>query len=210
MGSHKGLFSNFARPYLNDADLSHRRHMGPIGMGYRASSAQMPQGYTIQAYHKGPLVLHMLRSVLRPMSGGNDQIFINVLRDFVKSHRGKNPSTEDFLVSLNKFAPGDWRFFIDQWIHGTEIPTYVWSYSVPKKPGADGKYVVDLQVSQQDVPNGWVMPLPVVFALPGGRTGSYVAAVTQPENSFQIPLSARPSKVELAPDFAVLARIKKR
>jgi hypothetical protein len=209
LGSQKGLFSKYARPFLNDADLSHRQRMGPIGLGYRASNAHMPQGYTIQAYYKGPLVLHMLRKTLEAITR-NDEIFPMILRDFVADQKGKNASTGDFLAAINRHAPGDWSFFIDQWIYGTDIPTYTWSYDLPRKANSEGQYVVDLQIKQADVSPGFVAAIPIAINFPDGRKGTFIAQVTQAENNFQIPLPARPAKLEFAPDFAVLAKIKKR
>ncbi len=210
MGSLKGAFSKFARPGLIDVDLSHQRRMGPIGLGYRASNAAMPQGYVIQAYYKGPLVLHMLRKILQAKSQGKDDLFLAALRDFVRQNQGKNASTADFQAVLERQTGMDWGFFFDQWIYGTAIPTYVWSYHIAQQPDAEGHFLVDLKIEQRDAPAGFHMPLPVVFRLADGRSGTFLVEVSAEQDSFQIPLPIRPAKLELAPDFAVLARIKKR
>jgi len=210
MGSLKGAFSKFARPGLIDVDLSHQRRMGPIGLGYRASNAAMPQGYIIQAYYKGPLVLHMLRKILQAKSQGKDDLFLAVLRDFVRQNQGKNASTADFQAVLERQTGMDWGFFFDQWIYGTTIPTYVWSYHIAQQPDAEGRFLGDLKIEQRDAPAGFHMPLPVVFKLADGRSGTFLVEVSAEQDSIQIPLPVRPSKLELAPDFAVLARIKKR
>jgi hypothetical protein len=61
-------------------------------VGFRAGTRRTPQGYMLQTYYKGALVLHMLRVLLREQSGGDD-LFVEILRDFLKTH-------ECFIVTL--------------------------------------------------------------------------------------------------------------
>jgi len=209
-GSLKGaLFSKFARPWLVGIELSDIERVGPIALGYRASTAEIPYGYTIQAYNKGPLVLHMLRRALN-LFGQGDDLFVEILRDFVKNYQGKDASTADFIATVNKIAPGDWTWFFDQWIYGTDIPTYIWSYEMPRTANAQGQWVVTLNVKQENVSPGFMMPVPVAIDLGGGRIGTFVAQVDQPEKTFTIPLPAKPRSLDFNPGFAVLARVKKR
>ncbi len=58
---------------------------------------------------------------------------------------------------------------------------------------------------------GWVwfvMPVPMRVDFGGGKTGEVLLPVRQAEETFQVPLSARPRKLELNPDNAVLARMR--
>lgn len=208
-GSLKGAFSKFGRPWLVGVDLSNIEQMGPIALGYRASTAEIPYGYFIQAYNKGPLVLHMLRRALT-LFGQGDDLFLAILRDFVKNYQGKNASTEDFIATVNKIAPGDWTWFFDQWIYGTDIPAYTWSYDMPRAANSQGQWIVTLHVKQENVSPGFMMPVPVEIDLGGGQTGTFVAQVDQPEKTFTIPLPAKPRGLKFNPDFAVLATVKKR
>jgi hypothetical protein len=208
-GSREGLFSTFARPWLVDADLDQVRRLGPICLGYRAATAEIPAGYSIQVYHKGPLVLHTLRSLLSAMGGGED-LFVAVLRDFVKTHRGGVATTDDFIAAVGRHAPGDWRWFFDQWLCGTGLPTLIWDHEVRPGPGGDGgAWQLVLRVRQEDVPPGFLSAVPVRIAF-GDRSGTYMARVDQPEVTLTVPLPERPTKVEFNPDNAVLARVKKR
>ncbi|HEV8630308.1 MAG TPA: M1 family aminopeptidase [Thermoanaerobaculia bacterium] len=202
-GSLRGAMGKFARPGLLPLNDSQRAKLGPIAVGWRASTADAPGGYFAQAYDRGAWVLHMLRVLLREKSG-NDDTFVRLLRTFVAEHRGKAASSEDFVATLGRVAPADWRWFFDQWVYGTAIPTYQWRYEVSQR---DGKPLLVLEVRQSGVPAGFRMPLPVDFG--GDRHGQVVVLVDEPEERFEIPLPAQPRRVELAPGHAVLARLDK-
>jgi len=65
-------------------------------------------------------------------------------------------------------------------------------------------------VEQSDVPPGFRMAVPVRFSFSGDRVGMALAFVDRPSKTFTFPLPERPKKVEFNPDYAVLARMKKR
>ncbi len=208
-GSIKSEFSTFARPGLSLLNRSvHAERTGPIGHGWRANTGEVPTAYFSQVYTKGALVLHMLRGLLRDMTRG-DQTFIKVLRDFIQTHQGGYPTTRDFQAVVAKHAPADWSWFFDQWVYGTAIPSYRWSYSLADAPNAQGKWVATLKVRQSDVPAGFKMPVPVVAELPGNRAGRLRVLVDQPEESFQLEFPAKPKNLIFNPNDEVLSKTKK-
>jgi len=204
-GSIKSILSKFARPGLSPLNPNERAKMGPIALGYRAQAGQVPGAYFIQSYQKGSVVLHMLRIMLRNLTKSDD-LFVQVLSDFLHTYDGKAASTEDFIASLTKTAPADWQWFFDEWVYGTAIPTYAWDWKAERGDG--GKDVLALTVRQQHVPTGFRMPVPVRIDFGGGKSGQAVVLVDKPEETFRIPLPARPKDVELNPDRAVLAIMK--
>lgn len=199
-------FNRFARPGLVDFDNDHRERLGPIGLGGRASTCEMPGGYALQAYYKGPMVLHMMRHVLRAKNG-KDDLFITILRDFVAQHRGGQASTADFQRVVEQHAGGSWDWFFDQWIYGNGIPTYTWDYSVAKTD--DGRPMLELTVEQSGVPEGFVMPVPVRVEFAGGQGGLIRVNVSKPRETFRMPLPKPAKKVVFNPDWAVLAHVSK-
>lgn len=208
-GSIKSSFSKFARPgvsLLNRSGYADR--IGPIGHGWRANTGEVPTAYTSQVYTKGSLVLHMLRGLLRDMTR-SDQTFIKVLRDFIQTHQGGYPSTRDFQAVVAKHAPADWSWFFDQWVYGTAIPSYRWSYSLADAPNAQGKWVASLKVRQSDVPAGFKMPVPVAVDLGGGRGGRLRVLVDQPEETFQLEFPEKPKSLIFNPNDEVLSKTKK-
>ncbi len=206
-GSLKTAFSRFSRPYQNLLNQQAAKRIGPIGHGLRANVADSPGAYFSLAYNKGAYVLHMLRGVLRGLSG-SDEVFFDVLRDFIADFSDAPASTEDFKAVLTRRAPADWDWFFDQWVYSADVPTYAWDYR-PEGATPDGKYRVVLRVRQTGVPAGFKMLVPVRAKFAGGRSGEMMVMIDQPEMEIPLTLPAKPKKLELNPDYAVLARMKK-
>jgi hypothetical protein len=204
-GSIKTILSKFARPGLAPLNPNERAKMGPIALGYRAQAGQVPGAYFVQTYQKGSLVLHMLRVMLRNLTKSDD-LFVKVLSDFLREYDGGSASTEEFIASLTKTAPGDWQWFFDQWVYGTAIPTYAWNWKT--EPGEGGKSVLAITVRQENVPDGFRMPVPVAIDFGGGQVGQAVVLVDERQETFRLPLPAAPKKVQLNPDHAVLAQMR--
>lgn len=200
-GSIKSGFSKFSRMDVNLANRAHGNRIGPIGQGWRANTGEVPSAYSSQVYGRGTLVLHMLRRLLREATGKDDAL-VQVMGDFLRRHQGGFATTADFEAAVAARTPGqDWSWFFDQWVQGTAIPTYRWSYT-PNDRGAL------LKVRQSDVPAGFRMPVPVRVELPDG-VREITVVVDEPEESFELDLGKRPKSLELNPGYAVLARVKR-
>ncbi|MGH9381236.1 MAG: M1 family metallopeptidase, partial [Thermoanaerobaculia bacterium] len=206
-GSLKTAFSRFSRPGQTLLNSRAAARIGPIGHGYRANVGASPGAYFSLAYNKGAYVLHMLRTILRGVTG-SDETFFTILRDFVATYQGKAASTEDFQQIVTRHAPADWSWFFDQWVYGAEIPTYEWDWKTGGKT-ADGKTEIVLRVRQRDVPAGFRMLVPVRVELPGGQSGEMPVMIDEPEKEVTIALPAPPKTVEFNPGHAVLAKVKR-
>ena len=206
LGSLANSFSKFARPWAIVVSPADRRFVGPIAAGYRASTARVPGASITQTYDKGALVLHMLRALLSGVSQKGD-VFRAVMRDFLKQYSGKDASTADFQRVVEEHVRGDWQTFFDTWVYGTVIPTYTWSWTCPRTPGADGRYDLVVTVRQSDVPPGFkaLVPISVEF---GDRAGTVFIPVDEPEKTAHISLPAPAKKVVFDPRHAVVARVK--
>ncbi len=107
-------------------------------------------------------VLHMLRSIMNDPTTG-DQPFIAMMRDFVKTHFNKNASTESFKRVVEKHMTknmdfdgnGKMDWFFDQWVYGTEVPSYRLDYSLT--PQSDGKWLLKGAVAQSGVSDNFKM-----------------------------------------------------
>lgn len=207
-GSIKSGFSKFTRMGVNLQNRAYGDRIGPIGHGWRANTGELPTAYSSQVYAKGALVLHMLRGLLRDETG-SDQAFIDILRDFVRTHRGGLASTQDFEAAVARRAPGDWSWFFDEWVRGTSIPAYRWSYTVAGSLDAGGKYVAALKVRQSDVPPGFRMSVPVAVELAGGKTERRRVMVDEAEETFTLAFPEKPRAVTFNPDLEVLAKIRR-
>ena len=205
-GNMGGGFSKFNRPWLVEFNPSARARIGPIGVGYRAATAEVPAGYEIQAYFKGPLVLHMLRTMLR-FKTGHDDAFIKILRDFIKDYSGKDASTADFQKEVEKIAPGDWSFFFNSWIYDSAIPTIRWSYKL--EPTATGGSKISVTVKRSGVGDDFVMVAPVRIEFDGNRAGMFYILINKNEQTVTHELSSTPRNVVFAPDHSLLANIRR-
>lgn len=206
-GNLAGGFSKFNRPDLIEMHAPDRKRLGPIGHGYRASTVEIPAGYTIQAYYKGPLVVHMLRTLLGYRTG-NDEMFIKIMRDFLREHDGRAASTEDFRRVLERNLNGaDMGWFFNSWIYGAEIPSYTWSYSV--KPEADA-FLLTIDVERRDVSDDFQIIIPVQVEFDGGKVGYLYFSSKNAKDSLTRKIASRPKNVVFGPNSSLLATIKRK
>ena len=185
---------------------------GPIWMGYRLSTRRSPRAYSRLVYAKGGYVLHMLRQLMVDPKTG-DQGFREMMHDFVKSHYNKAASTESFkqvvekhmTPAMNLDGNGRMDWFFDQWVYGTEVPSYQFQYKLT--PKADGKALLEGSLTQSGVSDNFKMAVPIYLDF-GGRLvnlGGFrpVGNVTVP---FQIELPRKPARVLINAFDDVLAR----
>jgi hypothetical protein len=200
-GNLSGGMSKFARPWLIERNIAERNRLGPIAHGRRAATRDMPFGYTIQSYHKGPLVLHMLRMLLLYKTS-SDAAFIGVLRDFAQEHQGKPATTEDFRRILERNTKGDWGWFFDSWIYGAELPTYRWKYSVKDND-------LTLDVARSEVGEGFTTVIPVRVDFEKASSMVFYIVSNKEKQTVTHKLPAKPKSVTFAPDYSLLATIRR-
>jgi aminopeptidase N len=108
-------------------------------------------------YAKGAYVIHMLRLTMRESGPNPDANFIAMMKDFVTSWAGKNPSTRDFqtvverhvVPNMNGTGDGKMDWFFHQWVYGTEIPRYREKLEVAR--AGEGQYRITGTVAQEGV-----------------------------------------------------------
>ncbi|HYT05640.1 MAG TPA: M1 family aminopeptidase [Gemmatimonadales bacterium] len=183
-----------------------RNDAPPIGLGWRVAQTDTPRDYPLVIYQKGAWVLHMLRNLMIDLPTMREDAFTVMMQDFYQQYRGRHASTQDFqkVVEHHLGFPMDW--FFDEWINGTAIPTYILSWRA--EPAEGGHYQVQLRVRQEDVPNDFVMPVPLQIEFAGG--GHAIVRVTVrgalTERTLDVP--AEPKRLELNPLESVLAHVK--
>jgi aminopeptidase N len=141
---------------------------GPITEGFRLSTWRDPQAYAVVVYDKGAYVLHMLRmAMMDPRKPNADEAFIEMMKDYVSTYAGKNPSTDDFQRIVEKHATpklrltkdGKLDWFFGQWVHGTAIPRL--TAKLDAQPAASGKYHISGTITQSEVPDNFAVMVPV-------------------------------------------------
>jgi len=130
---------------------------GPISQGVRLATSRSPGAYEAMVYAKGAYVFHMLRMLMRGEGSNPDEAFIALMKDYVASFSGKNPSTRDFqtvverhmIPNMNATGDGKMDWFFRQWVTGMEIPRLREKLEVSSKGG--NEYRISGTVSQEGV-----------------------------------------------------------
>jgi hypothetical protein len=187
---------------------------GPIWLGERLTSSLNPSGYNNIVYKKSCWVIHMLRKLMADPETGSDDRFFTLLRAFVKTYDGQNPSTEDFLKETDRFMTpqmdldGNHRldWFFEDWVYGTGIPVYKLQYKVRRL--ASNLYTVEGRIEQDGVPDNFEMLVPVV-AVRGRDRRNLLGhvAVSSSGGRFHFTTRFKPSRVEIDEDD-LLAEVK--
>jgi len=180
--------------------------VGPIWLGIRLNSSKS-EDYGNLIYEKGAFVLHMLRNLMMDYDKTSDDRFQKMMADFVETYRGKNAATEDFKTMVEKHVGEDMDWFFNEWVYGVEIPIYVFSYTTEKT--AEGKYVVQCKINQENVSKDFKMWVPVLLDFGADQYAVLRLWVDKPDNSFELPKAPMmPKKVTLNPFHAVLCEVK--
>jgi hypothetical protein len=187
--------------------------VGPVTQGYRLNSAKTGSIARSMIYPKGAYILHMIRMMMYDRKGGGDARFQVMMKDFLASHPNQDISTEDFkhavekhilpTMDIDKNGKMDW--FFDEWVYGTEMPSYKLTYSLTSS--ADGKTVLNGKVEQTGVSKDFVMIVPLYLDF--GKGWVYLGTTTMVGNTStdlkNIGLPAEPKKVAVAALDDVLA-----
>ncbi|HMD86849.1 MAG TPA: M1 family aminopeptidase [Terriglobia bacterium] len=178
--------------------------VGPLYLNFQLNAKLEPQN-SFMIYAKGAYVLEMLRLLMEdPKQRDPNQRFIDMMHDFVTTYANRNASTTDFqrLVEKHMGEPMDW--FFNEYVYGTEIPTYDFQYAV--KPAPDGKAILQCSLTQSGVSNQFEMRVPLYLAIGKGiqRMGfiRIKGASTVP---VEIPLSGRPDRISIDEYHEILA-----
>ncbi|MBV8857178.1 MAG: carboxypeptidase regulatory-like domain-containing protein [Acidobacteria bacterium] len=136
--------------------------VGPVTQGYRLNNGKTGNVARFMIYPKGAYILHMLRMMMYDRKTV-DQRFTETMKDFIQTNYNKDVSTEDFKRAVERHmtpemsAIGDGKmdWFFDEFVYGTEMPSYRLDYSV----GADN--VLTGRVTQSGVSDSFRMLVPV-------------------------------------------------
>jgi hypothetical protein len=179
---------------------------GPICLGYRTSSSETRGDYELIVYKKAAYVLHMLRNMCIDLNTMSEDRFINMLKDFFRTYRGRAAKTGDFQRIVEKHLGMELDWFFQQWIYGTDLPTYRFSHSTSQD--ADGKYLLNCHVVQEDVPDGFKMYVPMTVRFSGDQKVRLKVLIDQPVKDFTLPpLPLEPREVVFNDFYSVLARV---
>jgi hypothetical protein len=188
--------------------LDRRGRAGPISLGSRVTVGGRDEDYATVVYDKGAWVVHMLRNLLMDMDTMDETAFRDVMREVAGRFKNQRISTPEFRALVEAKLGGlDLGWFFDQWVHGSDIPTYRWAWRGEEV--ADG-YKLTLRVRQEEVPEGFKMVVPVTvdFGVDGAATVKVMVA--GPETVVDLPLLPREPDEVIFNDFeSVLAEVRR-
>jgi aminopeptidase N len=147
-------------------------------------------------YAKGPLVVHMLRTML-----GNERFFA-LLKTILTKYGDQNIETEHFAREVSAVAGQDMKWFFDQWILEPGVPEVEVSKSVVQE---GGKPMLTGRLRQRDPANFKRLLVPFVFELPGGQRGVKLVMMDKPDMEFRVELPPGASGVTVDPSNNNLA-----
>jgi hypothetical protein len=132
---------------------------GPIWLGYRNVTSDTKEDFSIIVYKKGAWILHMLRNMMLDLRTMKEDRFRNMIKDYYTTYMNKSASTIDFQRVVEKHINKDMDWFFDQWVYGTGIPEYnfSWSSNLLK----NGNYLVQCRVYQENVAKDFQMYVPI-------------------------------------------------
>jgi aminopeptidase N len=176
---------------------------GPLWLGLRLIAPRTASAYQDVTYAKGAYVLQMLRSMMYSPQD-QDKAFIEMMHDFVASHRDKAASTESFKEIAEKHITKSMDFqrngrldwFFNEWVYGTQVPRYHFEYQLA--PGDGGQVKLHMTITQSDVDDQFAMLVPVFADFGKGmvRLGQ-IGVVGNTTRSLDALLPSQPKKVAL-------------
>lgn len=182
------------------------REPTPLWFGHRTASGQPSGDYERMVYQKGAWIVHILRNMTVDLKTFDESVFRSLMRDFYTSYTGKSTGTDEFRQVAERNVGHDLQWFFDQWVYGSSIPTYRYSWSAATAPG--GSLRVSLRVRQEHVPPGFKMWVPVRIDLPGGKSVRSRVMVQEPDATFVLPeVDEKPVKVVLNDLESVLCEV---
>ncbi|MDO9067349.1 MAG: M1 family aminopeptidase [Deltaproteobacteria bacterium] len=200
-------FEDYRDDILNNRKflLGSGKQAGPVWLGTRNWTSETEGDYGIIVYQKGAWVIHMLRNMMIDLNTMKEGKFTGMMRDYYSTYRDSLVTTEQFRKVVEKHNGMDMGWFFDQWVYGTEIPSYKYCYSARQTP--EGKYRVTLKVRQEGVSPDFMMYVPLLVDFGENRQARLRVLIKGPLTELELPLMPLPPKnIELNPYQSVLCQ----
>lgn len=185
--------------------------VGPVTQGYRLNSARTGGVARFMIYPKGAYILHMLRMMMFDSRAGGDKRFMAMMQEFIKAHYNEDVSTEDFkrmvekhmTKQMNLDGTGRMDWFFNEWVYGTEMPSYRFEYQLGSGDTLSGR------ITQSGVSDNFKMLVPVYVDFGKGwvRIGAatIVGNSSVDLNNIKLPQSARRAAICAENDVLALS-----
>jgi len=184
---------------------------GPISLGTRLETGETPQAYSAIVYRKGAFVIHMLRSLFwDPKNADHDQRFRAMMKDFIETWAGRNPTTRDFQTIVERHAPapftGNMGWFFRQWVDGMSLPKI--RSGIRVEDAANGRYRVTGDIVQSGVPDDFLSLIPLYFEFEKNRLVRFAQVTVTGNRTLpvrgEMALAKKPLRVVVNPYYELL------
>ncbi len=201
------IMDNYHTSFMNLDDVNKDfEDYGCLGLGniggawLRAHSGAM----SLKAFY----FFHMLRHMcIDHQNGMSERVFMAVIKEFYQTYKNKKYSVNDFRAILEKYYGASLKWFFDEWVDGTDIPTYKFAARIEENE--DGKYIVKCQLEQEDVPDNFGMLVPIKVEFDDGVFFMTRVVMQQKRKSFIMgPFDQEPDDVICNPNYSVLSNTK--
>lgn len=179
--------------------------LGPIIQGHRIESSKSLGAYSNLVYNKGGLILRMIHFLFTDPSTGDDKPFVDMMKDFVRTYKNKEVSTEDFrelagrhfanTSIAKKYGLRDLNWFFRQWVYLPNLPSIRVEYSY--QDNGDGSVMFEGEITQKDVDANWFMPIPITFRFGKDQVAFITLAASGEKTPFRVKLPRKPSETEI-------------
>ncbi|MGZ8550284.1 MAG: M1 family aminopeptidase [Chitinophagaceae bacterium] len=146
----------------------------------------------VNSYQKGGWILHMLHRQL------GDSVFYKSIKTYYAAYAGKNADSNDLQKVFEKVSGKNLSVFFQQWLYLPGVPKLDvgWSY-LPKEK----KISITVKQLQK---TSFVFPLDLQINNTPGTHSLKTINISKQEETFFIPVKARPAKLVLDPNIALL------
>jgi hypothetical protein len=183
-----------------------REEAGAISLGYRISLTRSEQERDHIVSKKGAYVLHMLRNLLLDLETFSEGSFTDMMAELYSRFQDTTLTTLRFRELTEKYTGMDMGWFFDQWVYGSDIPTYDFSFKLER--GEQGNYNALCRVEQSDVSENFRMFVPLEVEFKSGAKHYFRLLIDKPLYEFSLPpLAEKPKHIRFNPFNSVLANV---
>ena len=187
--------------------LGDGQEAGPIWLGPRTRTSSTPEDYRLVVYEKGAWVLHMLRSLFLDLDTMKDGGFGDMMKEFYSTYAERDATTADFQAIVERYAGRDMSWFFREWVYGTGVPKYRFSWRTTRLP--EDRFKVTCRVDQENVPEDFQMFVPLHIDLGGDQFARVRVFVKGRHSEFDLPpLPSEPKAIVFNDLEAVLCEVK--
>jgi hypothetical protein len=174
---------------------------GPITLGFRLESVDLPDAFHTITYNKGAWIFHMLRRRL------GDERFVKMLAEFRRRSDQRPASTADLRAMVKEFLPPGVSAatvdgFFENWVYSTGIPALKLNYTVK---GVAPALRIAGMVEQSGVDDAFSVEVPVEVQFAKGAPQTIWVETSSAGTSFSTTLKQTPARVSIPIGTGVLA-----